>query len=157
MSDVRIAHAGPAPEPTAAEPAAAAARPAAAPPPPTPSQQIVADANAVIRFKDSRGRTIGIRRMGVVDRARMMDLLGPERSRNDAFLSFAFPCLVCCEIDGDLLSPLTAPSRRAGFDVALEGVMARLGDEGMEAVNKAIVEHWTPKTDDDDPKAAVKN
>src|ERR1700690_4128722 len=136
MSDVRVRSAGPAPpemhEPTATDRMAAH----------TPSQIIVRGANEVTRFQDSKGRTIGIKRLSTIERARMFRMLGPEDSRNEAYMSFAFPCFCVVEIDGEILPPMTAPSRQATIQTALEGLMARLGDEGLQAVNEAIIEHW---------------
>ncbi len=101
----------------------------------SPSQAIVAKANEVIRFADAKGRTIGIKRLGVLDRARFFEMIGGDNANNPAFLSLAVPAQMTIELDGNLIGRPT--SRRD-----LEGRMSLLDEEGIEAINKAIVENF---------------
>src|SRR5580700_2259214 len=102
-----------------------------APAAPKPSEQLIARANQVIQTMDGSGRQIGSRRMSVLESARFFELLGPDNSRNEAFLALAVPAYLAVEIDGE---PMT---RRE-----LDARMQLLDEAGIEAVNGAIIEHW---------------
>jgi hypothetical protein len=98
-----------------------------APAAPKPSEQLIARANQVIQ--------IGIRRMSVLESARFFELLGPDNSRNEAFLALAVPAYLAVEIDGE---PMHRPMTRRELDARMQ----LLDEAGIEAVNGAIIEHW---------------
>jgi hypothetical protein len=106
-----------------------------APAAPKPSEQLIARANQVIRTMDGSGRQIGSRRMSVLESARFFELLGPDNSRNEAFLALAVPAYLAVEIDGE---PMHRPMTRRELDARMQ----LLDEAGIEAVNGAIIEHW---------------
>jgi hypothetical protein len=108
----------------------------------TPSQAITAAANEIIRVADSRGRILGFRKLGVLEKARMFQILGPEDAKNEPYLAFAVPAFMTVEIDGRPLPPLASRPNTPAARVALDGVITLLGDEGIEAVNQGIIKHF---------------
>ena len=126
-----VLHAGPMPEGGAPVPSHDSA-PHVAPQVQTPSQALTAAANEIIRVTDARGRVIGFRKLGILEKKRMYQALGAEDSKNDAVvLGFALPAYMAVEIDGNQLPPL-------GFaqasQIALDGRIALLDQEGIDAI-----------------------
>jgi len=96
---------------------------------------------------DKDGRTIGIKKLGPVERMRMFSIIGAENARNDAYLSIAALAFLVVEMDG-------APVVRPGNMLQLEGLVSRLGDNGLEAIAIEAAERFAPEQIDE---SAVKN
>src|SRR5579863_5024845 len=111
-------------------PPAPAQASAAPPPAPTPSEQIVEDRNRVHYCTDPRGRTLGFRRLGVVEQLRMTEMVGAENARNEAYMGIASLVCMCCEIEGRRFGP---PKNK----LQLEARLAELDNDGYEAIAKA--------------------
>lgn len=134
MVDVKIRQAGEG-EPPPERPTAAVE---------TPSARIIAQAADTVRVTDGRGRSIGIRKIGVLDRARLFEMIGAENSKNESFLSIAVPAYMVVEINGVAMRrPLT---RRE-----LDARITELDDDGLEAVNLGIMKHFAPPDAEGDP------
>lgn len=114
----------------------------------TPSARIIAQASEIVRVTDSRGRSIGIRKIGVLDRARLFEMIGPENSKNESFLSIAVPAYMVVELNGVAMRrPLT---RRE-----LDARITEIDDDGLEAVNVGILENFASADPEGDPQAAA--
>lgn len=119
----KVLHAGPVAAAAGTEP-----KPPAPSQAPTPSQVIAARAQETVRVTDAHGRVIGFRRLGVLDKLHMYQVLGAEDSRNETVvMAFALPACMTVEVDGAALPPVASR-------VALEGRLALLGDEGLNAI-----------------------
>lgn len=102
---------------------------------PSPSEQIVADANRIVKTTDARGRTLGVRKLNMAIRRRILKALSDEMSRKQQYLGLVMVAACVVEIDGDAIS---LPSTELQFDALID----RLDDDGFEAVGAALVEHF---------------
>jgi hypothetical protein len=98
----------------------------------TPSGRIVAAANAEKETKDILGRSIFYRRLGALDKARLFKAVGPQNAPNAPYVGMALLASSATMVDG---VPLPFPAT----DAMIEAAIARLGDEGLEAVAAALV------------------
>lgn len=81
---------------------------------------------------DKAGRKIQLRKIGVLEQLRLFKALGPQLSLNDMYMSLAITAASAEAIDG---VPLPFP----GSEMMLEGVLERLGDDGVAAIEAAAV------------------
>ncbi len=109
----------------------------------TPSESIIKAANKVITVTDDRGRQIGIKKLGPLDRMKLFEVCGPENSKNEAYLGYASLAFCVSAIDGE---PVPRPSSRAHLEVLIQ----RLDDDGLNAVGQGVQEHFVPK---DEPES----
>lgn len=100
-----------------------------------PSASIVQDANRVVRVKDRRGRTLGIKRPGVLAQFRLIEIVGGDVARNDVYMGMALPLFWLVEIDGEAIYP---PTTKAELEVLIK----RVEEEGIEAIVLGISEHF---------------
>jgi hypothetical protein len=98
----------------------------------SPSQRIIAEAQAEKSTTDSFGRKLFYRRLGALDRAKLFKAIGGINAQNAPYLGMAMLACSCTEVDG---VPLPFPSRESEVDAAI----ARLDDEGLEAIATALV------------------
>lgn len=116
--------------------------------PDTPSQAIVRAAAAVTTVPDPSGRQIGVRRILPLDRMRLFEVVGPDNSKNEAYLGYASLAFHVSSIDGD---PVPRPATKA----QLEALVQRLGDDGLTAVGEAVAALYEPPAAD--PEQTLKN
>ncbi|MDA8231701.1 MAG: hypothetical protein M0006_10215 [Magnetospirillum sp.] len=107
-----------------------------------PSETIIQAANAVATVTDATGRSISIKRMNALDRLRMFEAVGSENVKNEAYLGYATLAFHVASIDGD---SILKPANK----LQLEGLIQRLGDDGLSAVALGIGEHFTAGTSGD--------
>jgi hypothetical protein len=81
----------------------------------------------------------------------LAEAVGPENARNEVYFGLASLAFHVTEIDGEqIIQPRTK--------LALEGLVKRLDDEGINAVALGIAEHFTdPELLTDEMRAALKN
>ncbi len=84
-------------------------------------------------IQDRTGRTISLRRVGVVEQLRLFKVVGPELSENRAYIGLARVAASVAEIEG---IPIPFPSS----EVSIEAVLERLGEEGVSAVAARFLE-----------------
>lgn len=96
----------------------------------TPSQRIVAEANAVLTVQDSLGRTIECRHPTALDRLRLFRAIGPHAD-NDRYLGMAMLAVSVTTVDG---IPMPFPTAESGIEAAIY----RLGDPGLKAVGDVL-------------------
>lgn len=97
----------------------------------TPSERIVAAANAVVTVTDAEGKRITLRRPGALDRLRLFRALGPYLAGNELYLGMAMLAIAVTEIDG---VPILPPQSEG----QLEDIIARLGNAGTHAVGEVL-------------------
>ena len=76
---------------------------------------------------DNLGRRLTVRRLTALDRLRLFKAVGPELAQNPPYFGMAALAASVIDIDG---VPVPPPMTEA----QLEGLVQRLGDEGIEAV-----------------------
>jgi hypothetical protein len=115
----------------------------------TPSQQSAQPSAkpGTATVTDSLGRRIAIATLGPVEKMRAFAAVGPENAKNDGYMSIAQLAFLVTEIDGE---PIPRPKNV----LQLEGLLARLGNEGVDAIIAGAVEHLQAKPINE---AAVKN
>lgn len=101
----------------------------------TPRDEIVAEANKIVRATDSLGRSLGIRRITMSVRRRVLKALSAESAEKDKYLGLAMLAAACCEIDGETEH---LPTSELQFDALID----RLDDAGIEAIAKCMGEHF---------------
>lgn len=97
-------------------------------PGPTPTEQVVAKANAkpkIVTKVDERGRRITVKFLSPLDRMRLAKLLGKDAG-NEVYMGYAALAFAVTHIDEDDTS--IANIRE------LEFLVERLGDEGLQVV-----------------------
>jgi hypothetical protein len=97
----------------------------------TPSQVIVSESARAFTVVDTKGRRISLRRLTALDTLRLFKAAGPVLAQNEPWLSMAGLAFSVLEIDG---VPVPAPATEA----QIEGLIDRLGDEGLAAVAVTI-------------------
>jgi hypothetical protein len=102
---------------------------------PSPSEQIIQDANRIVHVKDGKGRQLGIRKLDMSRRRRVLKVLSDEMSRKQQYLGLVMVAACVVEIDGEEIS---LPVTELQFDALID----RLDDAGFEAVGEAIQEHF---------------
>jgi hypothetical protein len=123
--------------------------PAAAAASTTPTQQFVADANGIVRTKDERGRSIGVKKLSPLDRMRLFKALGGQLSANEVYMGYAALAASVTEIDGEPVAPPITERQ-------LEAMVSRLGDEGLNAVGAAVKSYFGV-VDEDEVAGTAKN
>jgi hypothetical protein len=112
----------------------------------TPSQSIVKAANQPATLIDARGRSIGFKKMGPLDRLRLFEVIGAENSKNEQYAGYAALAFLVTSIDGE---PVARPSNK----IQLEALVQRLDDDGMNA----IAEHLQSQAEQNTDEATLKN
>lgn len=105
-------------------------------PVPSPSEKVVASAAQSVDVVDSLGRRILVKRPLLSEQLDLMVIVGPEASKNDMYMAMMNVLLHVQSIDDDPVLPLTSKK-------AIDEMVNRLGNEGVEAVTKAISEHFS--------------
>lgn len=117
-----------------------------APAPSTPTESMSVDANKTVTVQDGQGRTIALKKPGIVQYFRMLKMVGDYPQR---YINMAYPLLFIISIDGD---PVGFPNSEAEIDA----LIVRLGDDGVAAVLVGVAENWGAKEDDEAVMTAVK-
>jgi len=115
----------------------------------TPTQQLVANAQSTVEIKDEAGRTLTLKKPGVLAQFRLVEALG-EAAKNQVYMGMVFPLLYVSAIDGTVVNPPTTK-------LQVEALIQRLDEEGIAAVVDGVSEHYGKKADSDAEKEALKN
>lgn len=100
----------------------------------TATDDIVARANREVEVKDARGRTITLKRPGVLAQYRMIEMLG-DTSKNEVYVAMCAPLLFIRGIDG-------VPQANPQTKIQLEALIQQLDDDGVSAVMKGVTENF---------------
>lgn len=114
----------------------------------TPSAQVVAQAATEATVTDAKGRSILLKKPGVLAQFKLVELLG-EAALNQVYINMVLPLIYVAAIDGDPVSRITTK-------VGLEGLIQRLDEEGVTAVAEGVLKNFG-KQDPQADEAAVKN
>ena len=100
----------------------------------TPSSQIIAAAIKEAETTDAAGRTIKLRKPGVLAQYRLIEAVG-DSAKNEVYMAMVMPLLFVVNIDGEDVEPIARKSE-------LEALIQRLGDDGVSCVMKSMSEHF---------------
>jgi hypothetical protein len=114
----------------------------------SPAAQAIAKAQASAEVIDARGRIITLRKPGVLAQFRLIEALG-DTAQNQVYMGLVLPLIFVSDIDGEAV---VLPTRKS----EVEALIQRLDEDGIEAVQQGVVEHFKASTPEQD-KAAVKN
>ena len=96
-----------------------------------PSQAVIRAANRTFNTVDALGRRLTLRRLTALDTLRLIKAAGPVLSQNEPWLAMSGLAFSVLEIDGiPVPSPVT--------EVQIEGLIEKLGDEGLAAIAEAV-------------------
>ncbi|WP_193540128.1 hypothetical protein [Rhodopila globiformis] len=99
----------------------------------SPSQSVIGGSERIITAIDARGRKLTLRQLTSLDTLRLFKAAGPDLSQNTSWLSMAGLAFSVTEIDG-------VPIPRPTTETQIEGIVDRLGDEGLAAIADALEE-----------------
>ncbi len=88
---------------------------------------------------DGRGRRIRLRRVGALEKLRLLKAVGPVLAQNEAYLGVALLAYSAAAIDD---VPLPVPTSEA----QIEMIVDRLGEAGLAAVAAALKEEDEAET-----------
>lgn len=111
----------------------------------TPTQKLVEDANRIVHVVDDRGRDIGVRRMSMSVRRRVLKAIRPSLSDNDKYLGLIMLSACVVSIDGANVDPFD----NGGTEIVFNSLIDRLDDDGFTAVGRAIQELTPGATKED--------
>lgn len=115
----------------------------------TPSAQLIAQAAKEVIVTDSRGRSIKLRKPGVLAQFRLVEAVGPETAKNAVYMNMVMPIIYVAQIDGD---PVSVPTTKR----EVEALIQRLDEDGVVVVSQGVQENYGQRDMDDD-KAALGN
>lgn len=96
---------------------------------------------------DARGRALTLKRPGVLSQLRLVEALGAT-AKNEVYMGMVLPALYVASIDGEAeMSPRSKPQ--------LEGLIQRLDEDGLTAVNEGIKQHFSPPETAEEAQARV--
>lgn len=111
----------------------------------SPSAQVVAKAAAAVTVTDATGRTLTLKKPGVLAQYRLIEALG-DTAKNEVYMRMVLPLIYIAEIDGDPVAPCTRKSE-------IEALIQRLDEAGIAAVMEGVSENYGQS----DPEADRKN
>ncbi len=114
----------------------------------TPTAQAIRQAIKEHIVTDSEGRSIKLRRPGVLAQYRLIEIL-EHRAKNETYMNLVMPLLFVCEIDGD---PVFQPTGM----IEIEALIQRLDDHGIATVIAGMMEMNGAKNTPEADKEALK-
>ncbi len=96
-----------------------------------PSARLVAEAEQKVVIRDGRGRELVLRRLNALEKLRLFKAAGPKLAENEPWLGMAALACSVAAIDG---VPVPLPAGEG----QIESLVERLGDDGLEAVARAL-------------------
>lgn len=114
----------------------------------TPSQEILAKAAETFDVTDANGRRITLKKPGVLDQYRLVDMLG-DSAKNEVYMAMVLPLLYIVAIDG-------VPEGRFVSRIALDGLIQRLDEAGANAVMIGVQKHFGMTSEPEADKSSLK-
>lgn len=114
----------------------------------TPSEEVVNAAVSEHSVQDASGRTLQLRKPGILAQYRLIEALG-DAAKNQVYMGMVLPLLFVNAINGDAVPPLRTKSE-------VEALIQRLDDAGVEAVMSAVQQHFAQHDPEADREALKK-
>lgn len=116
----------------------------------TPAQAATAAAAVTHEVTDkATGRKLTLKKPGVLAQYDFIEMLGPSRAANGAYVQMAMPVLYLVAIDGD---PVDQPGKFS----ELRALLQRLDDSGIATIALGIEEKFGAQLTPEQAKAALK-
>lgn len=100
----------------------------------TPSEQLVAAAVSEVVVKDEAGRSIKLKKPGVLSQFRLVKILG-DSAKNEVYVRMVLPLTYVVEIDGDAIM-------QPNSEREIDALISRLDDAGVAAVMEGVQENF---------------
>lgn len=113
----------------------------------SPTDQVLASSVKEEVVSDAAGRTIKLRKPGVLAQFRLVEAIG-DSAMNKAYMNMVLPLLFVAEIDGEEVEPMSKKSH-------VEALISRLGEEGITAVVRGVADVFGA-ADPETEKVAIK-
>ncbi len=113
-----------------------------------PTTEVIAKANAEAVVTDPAGRSIKLKKPGVLAQFRLVEALG-DTAQNAVYMGMVMPLIFVAEIDGD---PVLPPNTKR----EVEALIQRLDTEGVNFVAQTVQEKFG-QSDPEKDKATLKN
>lgn len=104
----------------------------------TPSQAVMRQTGQEIVIKDSVGRSIALRKPGVLAQYAIIDAVGGESARNEVYMSMVLPLIYVASIEGESVSTPNTKNE-------VKALIKRLDEHGIEAVLEAVQANFSPQ------------
>ena len=115
----------------------------------SPTDTIVKKAAERVTVKDSKGRSIAIKKLTPLDRMRMSKAAGADNATNQPYMLYALVACSVVSIDGE---GSIVPTTERQLETAIEV----LGEEGYEAALEAVIEMYGSAQSEEIVEAAKK-
>lgn len=115
---------------------------------PTPTDEVIAKAKAEVIITDDKGRSIKLKKPGVLAQYRLIEVLG-DSAKNEVYMGMVMPLIFVAEIDGEAVF---SPAKKS----EVEALIQRLDEEGIAAVMAGVQENFG-KSDPAADQATLKN
>lgn len=113
----------------------------------TPSQELIKKAATEVAVVDAIGRTIKLKKPGVLAQFRLVEALG-ETAKNQVYAAMVLPLIYVVAIDD---MPIYQPTRKS----EIEALIQQLDEHGVNAVMEAVQKNFGA-ADPDSDKAELK-
>lgn len=114
----------------------------------TPSDVLIEQAKSEITVTDAMGRTITLKKPGVLAQYRLIEILG-ESARNEVYMGMVLPLIYVAGMDGDAV--MQPSSKRE-----VEALIQRLDESGIAAVMQGVQDNFGASTPDEDKEKLKK-
>jgi hypothetical protein len=115
----------------------------------TPSAQVVAKQMAEVVVTDTAGRTIKLKKPGVLTQFRLVEMMG-DSAKNQVYMGMILPIIYVTSIDGD---PVFTPTSK----MQVEALIQRLDEHGVEAVMAGVTANFGGADPEADKEALKKS
>lgn len=115
----------------------------------TPSEEVVRTGKEEYSVIDACGRTITLKKPGVLAQYRLVEAIGGETAQNQVYMGMVLPIIFVTSIDGLHVPPLSNKAQ-------IEGLIVRLDEHGIAAVAEGVQKHFGTQNPEADKEALKK-
>ena len=115
----------------------------------SPAAEIIAKSVSEVAITDAKGRSITLRKPGVLAQFRLIETLGGETASNSTYVRMVLPLIYVAAIDGESVPPFVKKSQ-------VEALIQQLDEDGIAAVALGVDKHFGGQAPEDD-KAKLGN
>lgn len=112
-----------------------------------PSEQLIEKAQAETSVVDARGRTIKLKKPGVLAQFRLIEALG-DTAKNEVYMAMVLPLIFVTSIDDQAVY-------QPGSKREVEALIQQLDEDGIAAVMQGVQDNFG-KNDPEEDKANLK-
>jgi len=112
----------------------------------SPAQEIVKESQRVETVTTESGRSITIKKPGVLSQFRLIEMVGGDTAQNQVYMAMALPLFWVTEIDGEHVHP---PQTKR----ELEALIQRVEEEGISAIVEGITDKFESPAEEQEEQA----